>query len=137
MRRLFCDGFAAIAAKFSRDERRAAMVALGAHALHDGYTDLIYIMLPIWQAEFGLTYAALGLLRGAFVGAMASLQIPTGLLAERFGAGAVLGLGTLLAGLGYCFAGASTGCQHAAPDRIRTDGARLHWTALAHGARHL
>ena len=30
-------------------------VASGAHALHDGYTDLIYVMLPVWQAEFGLT----------------------------------------------------------------------------------
>ena len=39
-------------------------VAGGAHALHDGYTDLIYVMLPIWQAEFGLSYAAIGLLRG-------------------------------------------------------------------------
>ena len=35
-------------------------VAGGAHALHDGYTDLIYVMLPIWQAEFGLSYAAIG-----------------------------------------------------------------------------
>ena len=35
-------------------------VACGAHALHDGYTDLIYVMLPIWQAEFGLSYAAIG-----------------------------------------------------------------------------
>ncbi len=32
----------ALAAK--RDERRAAGVACGAHALHDGYTDLIYVM---------------------------------------------------------------------------------------------
>ena len=37
-------------------------VACGAHALHDGYTDLIYVMLPLWQAEFGIGYAALGLL---------------------------------------------------------------------------
>ena len=31
-----------------REERRAIGVASGAHALHDGYTDLIYVMLPIW-----------------------------------------------------------------------------------------
>ena len=42
------------------EERRAIGVACGAHALHDGYTDLIYVMLPIWQAEFGIGYAALG-----------------------------------------------------------------------------
>jgi FSR family fosmidomycin resistance protein-like MFS transporter len=92
-----------------RDERRAAAVACGAHALHDGYTDLIYVLLPVWQREFGLGYAELGLLRGLFAGTMASFQIPAGLVAERLGAAAVLALGTALAGLGYCLAGASTG----------------------------
>jgi MFS family permease len=97
----------AVAAK--RDERRAAGVACGAHALHDGYTDLIYVMLPIWQKEFGLGYAELGLLRGLFSGTMAGFQIPTGLIAERLGAAAVLAFGTALAGVGYCLAGASAG----------------------------
>lgn len=109
MHRLIWDRIAARAEKFSRDERRAAAVAAGAHALHDGYTDLIYIMLPLWQSEFGLSYAALGLLRGMFVGAMASLQIPASFLSERIGAATVLALGTALAGLGYCVAGLSTG----------------------------
>jgi FSR family fosmidomycin resistance protein-like MFS transporter len=109
MHRLIWDKIAARAGKFSRDERRAASIAAGAHALHDGYTDLIYIMLPLWQAEFGLSYAALGLLRSMFVGAMASLQIPASFLSERLGAAAVLALGTALAGLGYCLAGLSTG----------------------------
>ena len=59
-----------------REERRAAGVACGAHALHDGYTDLIYVMLPIWQREFGLGYAELGLLRGLYAGTMAGFQIP-------------------------------------------------------------
>jgi MFS family permease len=40
---------------------------------------------------------------------MASLQIPAGLLAERFGAAIILALGTALAGLGYCLAGMSAG----------------------------
>src|SRR5260370_7908971 len=92
-----------------RDERRAAGVACGAHALHDGYTALIYVMLPIWQKEFGLGYAELGLLRGLFSGTMASFQIPSGLIAERLGTSSVLALGTALAGAGYCLAGASAG----------------------------
>jgi MFS transporter, FSR family, fosmidomycin resistance protein len=92
-----------------RDERRAVGVACGAHALHDGYTDLIYVMLPIWQKEFGLGYAELGLLRGLFSGTMASFQIPSGLIAERLGTAAVLALGTALAGAGYCLVGASAG----------------------------
>ena len=67
------------------EERRALGVASGAHALHDGYTDIIYVVLPIWQAEFGLSYAAVGLLRTVYTGTMASLQIPATLLAERIG----------------------------------------------------
>src|SRR6185369_11255392 len=91
------------------EERRALGVACGAHVLHDGYTDLVYLMLPIWQAEFGLGYAALGLMRTVFSGTLASLQIPSTLLAERFGAPIVLALGTALAGIGYCLAGLSSG----------------------------
>ncbi len=91
------------------EERRALGVACGAHALHDGYTDLIYVMLPIWQHEFGIGYAVLGLMKTVFSGALAGFQIPSGLIAERFGAPIVLGLGTALAGLGYCLAGLSQG----------------------------
>lgn len=90
-----------------REERRTLSVASGAHALHDGYTDLIYVMLPVWQAEFGLSYAAVGLLRGLFAGTMAGLQIPASLLADRIGPVVVLAGGTALAGLGYCLAGLS------------------------------
>jgi FSR family fosmidomycin resistance protein-like MFS transporter len=108
MPRLSLEKFAGLAPQMSSEQRRAASVAGVAHALHDGYTGLIYIMLPLWQAEFGLTYAALGLLRSAFVGAMASLQIPAGYMSERFGAEIVLALGTALAGIGYCLAGLST-----------------------------
>jgi MFS transporter, FSR family, fosmidomycin resistance protein len=91
------------------EERRALGLACGAHALHDGYTDLIYVMLPIWQHEFGLGFAALGLMKTVFSGTLAGFQIPSGLLAERFGAPIVLALGTALAGLGYCLAGFSSG----------------------------
>jgi MFS transporter, FSR family, fosmidomycin resistance protein len=90
-----------------RDERRTLGVASGAHALHDGYTDLIYVLLPVWQAEFGLSYAAIGALRGLFAGTMAGLQIPSGYLAEKFRPASVLAAGTALAGLGYCLAGLS------------------------------
>jgi len=109
MRAFHWENFTALTRQFSPDQRRAASIAAVTHALHDGYTDLIYILLPLWQAEFGLDYAALGLLRGVFVGAMASLQIPAGFASEKFGAALVLGLGTALAGLGYCLAGLSSG----------------------------
>jgi FSR family fosmidomycin resistance protein-like MFS transporter len=90
-------------------EHRAAGVAFGAHALHDGFTDLVYVMLPIWQHEFGLGYAVLGLMRTVFSGTLAGFQIPSTLLAERLGAPLVLALGTALAGIGYCLAGLSQG----------------------------
>jgi FSR family fosmidomycin resistance protein-like MFS transporter len=98
-----------VAAHSKSEERRATGVACGAHALHDGYTDLVYVMLPIWQAEFGLGFAALGLMKTVFSGTLAGFQIPAGFLAERFGAPLVLALGTALAGIGYCLAGFSDG----------------------------
>jgi MFS transporter, FSR family, fosmidomycin resistance protein len=90
-------------------ERRALGVACGAHALHDGYTDLVYVLLPIWQSEFGLGFAALGLMKTVFSGTLAGFQIPAGFLAERFGAAAILALGTALGGFGYVLAGFSNG----------------------------
>src|SRR5262245_61097917 len=102
-------GEAAGAAAAKADERRALTVSCGAHALHDGYTDLIYIMLPLWQAEFGIGFAALGLLRTCYSGTMASLQIPSALLSERLGIPLVLAVGTALSGIGYLIAGESVG----------------------------
>jgi MFS transporter, FSR family, fosmidomycin resistance protein len=93
----------------TRQSRRSLGVACGAHALQDGYTDLIYIMLPVWQAEFGLGYAAVGLLRSLFSGAMACFQIPATFLAERLGVPGVLAGGAALTGLAYMLAGASAG----------------------------
>lgn len=90
-------------------ERKAIAVAGGAHALHDGFTDLIWIALPIWQAEFGLSYAAAGALRTVFTGTMASLQIPSSMLAEKIGPGVVLAVGTALAGLCYVLASIGEG----------------------------
>jgi len=92
-----------------RHERRAVGVACGAHALHDGFTDVIFVLLPVWQREFGIGYAEVGMLRGIYAGTMATFQIPAAMLAERLGAAPVLALGTALAGVGYCLAGASTG----------------------------
>ena len=91
------------------DERRAMAVACGAHALHDGYTDLIYLMLPIWQHEFGIGFAALGLMKTVFSGTLAGFQIPSGFLAERIGAPLTLALGTALAGIGFVLGGLSVG----------------------------
>ncbi|MDB5826802.1 MAG: hypothetical protein JWQ73_1022 [Variovorax sp.] len=84
---------------------RVLWLSCVAHALHDGYTDMIYVLLPVWQADFGLSYGALAMLRGIYAGTMACLQLPAGRVADRLGSRATLALGTLLAALGYALAG--------------------------------
>ena len=88
--------------------RALAVVGVN-HALHDGYADLIYVLLPVWQAEFGLGYVALALLRSLYVGALAGLQMPAAALARRLGLRTVLVLGTFVGAAGYALAGASGG----------------------------
>lgn len=88
---------------------RTLAVAGTAHALHDGYTDLIYVLLPVWQSEFALGYAMLALMRGLYAGAMAAFQVPVGRLAERMDGRLVLAGGTALAAVGYALAGCSWG----------------------------
>ncbi|HEY1260792.1 MAG TPA: MFS transporter, partial [Stellaceae bacterium] len=90
-------------------ERRTLGVACGAHALHDGFTDLLYVLLPLWQAEFGLGYAEIGILRALYAGSMAGFQVPAGALAARVGGPSLLAFGTALAGIGYLLAGLSGG----------------------------
>lgn len=63
-------------------------------------------MLPIWQREFGLSLAAVGLLRSLYSGAMAAFQLPSSIVAERVGARTMLVTGTALAAL--CYAVVST-----------------------------
>jgi len=87
--------------------RRTLAVCGGAHALHDGFTDLLNVLYPLLQAQFGLSYAAIGALKAVYSGAMASGQIPSGKLAVRFGGVRVLAIGTGLVAVGYGLAGLS------------------------------
>jgi hypothetical protein len=54
----------------ARNKSRVLSVACAAHALHDGLTDTLYLLLPLWQAQFALSYAAIGVLRALYAGAM-------------------------------------------------------------------
>jgi MFS family permease len=85
--------------------RRTLAVCGGAHALHDGFTDLLNVLYPLLQAQFGLSYTAIGALKTVYSSAMASGQIPSGLLAVRLGGVRVLATGTLLIAVGYGLAG--------------------------------
>jgi len=84
---------------------RTLTVCGGAHALHDGFTDLLNVLYPVLQAQFGLSYAAIGALKAGYSGAMASGQIPSSWLAGRLGSVVVLAGGTGLVALGYGLAG--------------------------------
>lgn len=89
--------------------RRSLIAASTAHAVHDGLTDLIYVLLPIWQAQFAISYAMIGLLRAAYSGVMASFQLLASRLARRWGRERMLIGGTALAGVAYLIAGLAGG----------------------------
>jgi MFS family permease len=89
---------------------RATLAICGAiHFLHDGFSDIIYVLLPVWAAEYHLSFAQVGLLRTAYTGGMASFQIPAGLLAERWGERGLLAGGTALMALGFLALGFTDG----------------------------
>jgi MFS transporter, FSR family, fosmidomycin resistance protein len=85
--------------------RRTLAACCGAHVLHDGYSDMLYVLFPLWQAAFGLSFAQVGLLKTLYSGSMAALQVPASLLAERAGERALLALGTLVAAAGFIVSG--------------------------------
>jgi MFS family permease len=90
-------------------KRRTLVLAGLTHALHDGFTDMTYVLLPIWKAQFALSYGALAALRALYMGTLAAFQVPSGHLAHRVNPRTVLVLGTLLAAGGFALAGLSGG----------------------------
>jgi FSR family fosmidomycin resistance protein-like MFS transporter len=109
-------------------QKRTLATCCAAHTLHDGLSDVTYVLLPLLAQTFGLSLAQVGLIRSAHRAAMATFQIPAGLIAERVGERNLLALGTLIAGaaflaLGYApgfwailvalfFAGVGSAVQH-------------------------
>jgi len=94
-----------VAALDKRQSRRTLAVCSVAHAVHDGFTDLLNVLYPMLQAQFGLSYTAIGAIKAAYSSAMAMGQIPSGRLADRWGSALLLALGTAIAALGYIAAG--------------------------------
>jgi MFS family permease len=81
---------------------RSVLATVGAmHFLHDGFSEILYVLLPVWAAEFRLSLWQVGFIRTAYTGGMAAFQIPAGLLAERFGERRLLLLGTLATACGF------------------------------------
>lgn len=85
----------------SPGQRRNLIAACLAHVLHDGYTDQLYALLPVWQAQFGLSYAGLAAVRALYYGTMSGLQIPGDRMVRRLSARKALVLSTFIAATGF------------------------------------
>ena len=81
----------------AEEQRRGLMAACLAHALHDGYTDGLYAFLPVWQSQFGLSYAGLAIVRALYFGTMGGLQVPADHLLSGISPRNTLVLSTLIA----------------------------------------
>src|SRR5438128_906103 len=89
-----------------RSRARAVLAtACSIHFVHDGFSDILYVLLPLWAVEFRLTFAQVGMIRTAYSGGMALFQIPAGLLAERWGERRLLAAGTAVTACGFIVAG--------------------------------
>src|SRR4051812_36365354 len=77
------------------------------HVVNDGLFVGIYPLLPLVAAELGLTYTQVGLLKTAYSGASAALQVPAGMLAERWGEQMLLAVGTGWVAVGLALMGLS------------------------------
>jgi MFS transporter, FSR family, fosmidomycin resistance protein len=90
-------------------QKRTLATCSATHILHDGLSDVTYVLLPLLAQAFNLSLAQVGLIRAAHRAAMAAFQIPAGLVAERFGERNLLALGTLIAGLAFIALGYAPG----------------------------
>lgn len=120
---------AAVVDAGGRRRARATLATGGtAHFVHDGFSDGLYVLLPLWTEAFGLSLTQVGLLKTVFSGALAGFQLPAALMAERRGERILLAGGTVAIGLafvllgfaggfwalaaGLLLAGLASGCQH-------------------------
>jgi len=82
-------------------QRRNLVGACLAHFLHDGYTDQLYALLPVWQSEFGLSYAGLAIVRALYSGTMGALQVPADRLTAKLGPRTALAAATFVSAVGF------------------------------------
>ncbi len=88
---------------------RSLLGACLAHIPHDGYTDLPYALLPVRQAQFGLSYMGLAIVRALYYGTMSGLQVPADRCTSRSTPRSALALSTLIAAAGFVAMALPTG----------------------------
>ena len=89
--------------------KRTLSLCCTAHSLHDGLSDMSYVLLPMLAQTFGLSLAQVGLVRSALRAAMVLFQTPAGFLAEHLGARNLLAFCTACSGFAYIALGQSGG----------------------------
>lgn len=89
--------------------KRTLATCCTVHVVHDGFSDVTYVLLPLLAQTFGLSLAQVGMIRSAHRVAMAAFQLPAGLIAERFGERNLLAIGTLVAGVAFIALGFAPG----------------------------
>ena len=85
----------------SSNKSRSLLGACLTHILHDGYTDQLYALLPVWQAQFGLSYMGLAMIRALYYSTMGGLQVPVDRCTSRLKPRSALALSTLVAAAGF------------------------------------
>src|SRR5262244_1026014 len=63
------------------------------HAIHDGYTSAVYLLLPFIASDLQLSYAQVGFLKILISGGQSLFQLPGGIISERVGERRMLALG--------------------------------------------
>jgi FSR family fosmidomycin resistance protein-like MFS transporter len=72
---------------------RVLLVAASVHTCNDAMFAVMFPLLPLIAADLGLSYAQVGLVKALYSGASGVLQLPAGVMAERWGEYALLTLG--------------------------------------------
>src|SRR5437660_11366084 len=89
--------------------RAVLAAACSIHFVHDGFSDILYVLLPIWAFEFRLTFRQVGVIRTAYSGRIAAFEIPAVLLHERWGERWRFAVGMAVSRCGFIAAGSAGG----------------------------
>ena len=73
------------------------------HLIHDGFTDSLFVLFPLWANTFGMAYTEIGALKMVMSSFLSIFQVPSGLLSEKYGERLILALGTIIAAFGFFF----------------------------------
>jgi MFS transporter, FSR family, fosmidomycin resistance protein len=88
---------------------RVLFVASALHVCNDAFFAVLYPILPLIAADLGLSYGEVGLIKTVFSGSAAALQLPAGMLAERWGEYGLLAWGNAWVAVGLLGMAAANG----------------------------